>query len=59
MKNETFKIVFKDGTFVYFYCKKNEIEEEMTVAQFRKLDHIEYLNRGEDKVNHRHFTISL
>lgn len=57
MKNETFKAVYKDGTEEFFYCKKGEIENYMTVANYRKLDHIEYVNRAEDKTKHKHFMI--
>lgn len=59
MKNETFVVYFTDGTTKPFYCKKNEVEQYITIAEYRKLDHIEQLNRGTDKVNHRSFTIKL
>lgn len=59
MRNETFKVYFKDNTNKYLWCKKNEIEEHITVAEFRKLDHIEQINRKDDKVNHKPFTIVL
>lgn len=57
MKDYTFKAIYKDGTEELFYCKKNEIENYMTVANYRKLCHIEYVNREDDKVAHRPFKI--
>ena len=59
MRRETYAVFFKDGTKKYLYCKKNEIEEEITIAEYRKLDHIQQLNRGADPVKHRPFTITI
>lgn len=59
MKNETFTAYFTDGTKKHFYCKKNEILDYMSVNEYLKLDHIEILNRADDKVQHRPFTIKV
>ncbi len=58
-RGETFVIYFTDNTKKCIWCRKNEIEQYVTVAELRKLDHIQQLNRGDDKVNHRPFTITL
>lgn len=57
MRNETYKLVFKDGTSVCIWCKKEKIDETITLAQYRKLDRIEQVNRKNDKVNHKPFMI--
>ena len=59
MRFETFRIYFTDGTTKCVYCKKNDIEEYITVAELRRLDYIQQVNREGDKVNHKAFTIKF
>ena len=59
MRNETFIVYFTDGTKKPIYCRKNEIEQYLTIAEYKRLECIKQLNRGNDKVNHRPFTIKL
>ena len=56
MKNETWKLNFADGTYLYMYCKKSELLDEMTARQYVNLISAEILNKGDDKVNHRPVT---
>lgn len=56
---ETYAIHFTDGTSKCVYCRKIDLEDEISIAEYRKLDYIQQLNKGDDKVNHRPFTITL
>lgn len=53
MKNYTWTAYYTDGTTEYFYCKKSEILDYMSVRNFVKLDRVEVMNSADDKVNHR------
>ncbi len=50
---ETFKVVMKDGSYVPYFCKKEELLNYMTVRHYRDCDHIEIWNRDSDKTKHR------
>lgn len=52
---QTWIIVYTDENRLkdVLYCKKDEIEKYITLKQYRELDHIEVMNRRNDKVKHR------
>ena len=50
---QTWKVYFKDGTYTYLYCKKEQILDNITARQYLNMDRAEILNRGDDTVNHK------
>lgn len=56
MKNYTWKAYYTDGKWEFFYCKKNEIFDYMSVRNFAKLDRVEIVNNAYDSTKHRAVT---
>lgn len=58
-ENRTYQINFNDGTNKLVYCKKEELENYITIAEYRKLKDVTILNTLKDKVNHRPIVIKI
>lgn len=50
---ETFKLIFKDGTYKTYYCRKDELLDWISVRDYKNGVYVEIMNRGSDKVQHR------
>lgn len=58
-ENRTYQINFNDGTNKLVYCKKEELENYISIAEYRKLKDVTIMNSSKDKVNHKPIVIKI
>lgn len=56
---KTFILELKDGTKKPFYCKKNELENYMTIKEYKEQARIYILPTGDDTTPHKDFTVKI